>query len=215
LNLVTAETDEVSLMSTENDVGDVSDEASVSIQIQSPEDDNEFGFDDPSLYREMEFESPDEVIARTNDMLQTSMEMERQLLSDGELSAIEEETCSDLLEYDAIPPPRIRMTQGSTSSAVEDSSTANNLTSDEESDEEEESPYISTADEETSDEELSRRSEKNQELEQVKEKLDTELENKSNDDKAPNYWRGKALHEKAKHTLAELDLKLKQDQLEK
>ena len=42
---------------------------------------------------------------------------------------------------------------------------------------------------------------------------DAELENKSNDDKAPNYWRGKALHEKAKRTLAELDLKLKQDQL--
>ena len=52
----------------------------------------------------------------------------------------------------------------------------------------------------------------------IKDKLsvamsDAELENKSNDDKAPNYWRGKALHEKAKHTLAELDLKLKQDQL--
>ena len=42
---------------------------------------------------------------------------------------------------------------------------------------------------------------------------DAELENKSNDDKAPNYWRGKALHEKAKRALAELDLKLKQDQL--
>ena len=27
---------------------------------------------------------------------------------------------------------------------------------------------------------------------------DAELENKSNDDKAPNYWREKALHEKAK-----------------
>ena len=39
-----------------------------------------------------------------------------------------------------------------------------------------------------------------------------EQENKSND-KAPNYWRGKALHEKEKRTLAELDLKLKQDQL--
>ena len=42
---------------------------------------------------------------------------------------------------------------------------------------------------------------------------DAELENKSNDDKAPNYWREKALHEKAKRELAELDLKLKQDQL--
>ena len=40
-----------------------------------------------------------------------------------------------------------------------------------------------------------------------------EQENKSNDDKAPNYWREKALHEKEKRTLAELDLKLKQDQL--
>ena len=52
----------------------------------------------------------------------------------------------------------------------------------------------------------------------IKDKLsvamsDAELENKSNNDKAPNYWRGKALHEKAKRTLAELDLKLKQDQL--
>ena len=42
---------------------------------------------------------------------------------------------------------------------------------------------------------------------------DAELENKSNDDKAPNYWREKALHEKAKRELAELDLKLKQEQL--
>ena len=42
---------------------------------------------------------------------------------------------------------------------------------------------------------------------------DAELDNKSNDDKAPNYWREKALHEKAKRELAELDLKLKQDQL--
>ena len=42
---------------------------------------------------------------------------------------------------------------------------------------------------------------------------DAELDNKSNNDKAPNYWRGKALHEKAKRALAELDLKLKQDQL--
>ena len=40
-----------------------------------------------------------------------------------------------------------------------------------------------------------------------------ELENKSNDDKAPNYWREKALHEKAKRELTELDLKLRQDQL--
>ena len=52
----------------------------------------------------------------------------------------------------------------------------------------------------------------------IKDKLrvamsDAELENKSNDDKAPNYWREKALHEKAKRELAELDLKLKQDQL--
>jgi len=42
---------------------------------------------------------------------------------------------------------------------------------------------------------------------------DAELENKSNDDKAPNYWREKALHEKAKREPAELDLKLKQEQL--
>ena len=47
---------------------------------------------------------------------------------------------------------------------------------------------------------------------------DAELENKSNDDKAPNYWREKALHEKALHEKAkrepaELDLKLKQEQL--
>ena len=42
---------------------------------------------------------------------------------------------------------------------------------------------------------------------------DAELDNKSNDDKAPIYWREKALHEKAKRELAELDLKLKQDQL--
>ena len=40
-----------------------------------------------------------------------------------------------------------------------------------------------------------------------------ELDNKSNDDKAPIYWREKALHEKAKRELAELDLKLKHDQL--
>ena len=42
---------------------------------------------------------------------------------------------------------------------------------------------------------------------------DAELDNKSNYDKAPNYWREKALHEKAKRELAELDLKLKNDQL--
>ena len=42
---------------------------------------------------------------------------------------------------------------------------------------------------------------------------DAELENKSNDDKAPNYWREKALHEKAEREPAELDLKLKQEQL--
>ena len=35
---------------------------------------------------------------------------------------------------------------------------------------------------------------------------DAELDNKSNDDKVPNYWREKALHEKAKRELAELDL---------
>jgi len=42
---------------------------------------------------------------------------------------------------------------------------------------------------------------------------DAELDNKSNNNKAPNYWIEKALHEKAKRELAELDLKLKQDQL--
>ena len=42
---------------------------------------------------------------------------------------------------------------------------------------------------------------------------DAELDNKSNEEKAPNYWAEKALHEKAKRELAELDLKLKQDQL--
>ena len=42
---------------------------------------------------------------------------------------------------------------------------------------------------------------------------DAELDNKSNDDKAPNYWSERALHEKAKRELAELDLKLKNDQL--
>ena len=36
---------------------------------------------------------------------------------------------------------------------------------------------------------------------------DAELNNKSNNDKAPNYWREKALHEKGKRELAELDLK--------
>ena len=40
-----------------------------------------------------------------------------------------------------------------------------------------------------------------------------ELDNRSNDDKAPNYWREKALHEKAKREFVELDLKLKSDQL--
>ena len=34
---------------------------------------------------------------------------------------------------------------------------------------------------------------------------DAELDNKSNDEKAPNYWKEKALHEKAKRELA-LDL---------
>jgi len=42
---------------------------------------------------------------------------------------------------------------------------------------------------------------------------DAELDNKSNDDKAPNYWNEKALHEKAKRELAELDLKLKSNQV--
>ena len=42
---------------------------------------------------------------------------------------------------------------------------------------------------------------------------DAELDNKSNDEKAPNYWSERALHEKAKRELAELDLKLKSDQL--
>ena len=42
---------------------------------------------------------------------------------------------------------------------------------------------------------------------------DRELDNKSNDDKAPNYWSERALHEKAKRELAELDLKLKSDHL--
>ena len=38
---------------------------------------------------------------------------------------------------------------------------------------------------------------------------DTELDNKSNKEKAPNYWSEKVLHEKAKRELAEFDLKLK------
>jgi hypothetical protein len=42
---------------------------------------------------------------------------------------------------------------------------------------------------------------------------DGELDNKSNDDKAPNYWNKKALHEKTKRELAELDLKLKSNQV--
>ena len=42
---------------------------------------------------------------------------------------------------------------------------------------------------------------------------DAELDNKSNDNKAPNYWAEKALHEKAKRELAELDLKLKSNQV--
>ena len=47
---------------------------------------------------------------------------------------------------------------------------------------------------------------------------DAELDNKSNNNKAPNYWSEKALHEKelhekAKRELAELDLKLKSNQV--
>jgi len=42
---------------------------------------------------------------------------------------------------------------------------------------------------------------------------DAELDSKSNNDKAPNYWSKKALHEKAKRELAELDLKLKSNQV--
>ena len=42
---------------------------------------------------------------------------------------------------------------------------------------------------------------------------DAELDSKSKDDKAPNYWNEKALHEKAKRELAELDLKLKSNQV--
>ena len=45
------------------------------------------------------------------------------------------------------------------------------------------------------------------------EMCDAELDNKSNNEKAPNYWKEKALHERAKRELAELDLKLKHDQL--
>ena len=43
--------------------------------------------------------------------------------------------------------------------------------------------------------------------------LDAELDNKSNNDKVPNYWSEKTLHEKAKRELAELDLKLKINQV--
>ena len=42
---------------------------------------------------------------------------------------------------------------------------------------------------------------------------DAELDNKSNEEEVSNYWAEKALYEKAKRELAELDLKLKQDQL--
>ena len=42
---------------------------------------------------------------------------------------------------------------------------------------------------------------------------DAELDNKSNNGNAPNYWSERALHEKAKRELVELDLKLKHDQL--
>ena len=42
---------------------------------------------------------------------------------------------------------------------------------------------------------------------------DAELDNKSNNAKAPNYWSERALHEKAKRELAELDLKLKSNQV--
>ena len=41
----------------------------------------------------------------------------------------------------------------------------------------------------------------------------TELDNKSNNGKASNYWSERVLHEKAKRELAELDLKLKNVQL--
>ena len=39
------------------------------------------------------------------------------------------------------------------------------------------------------------------------------LDNKFNNDKATKYWNEKALHEKAKRELAELDLKLKSNQV--
>jgi hypothetical protein len=42
---------------------------------------------------------------------------------------------------------------------------------------------------------------------------DAELDNSSTNNKAPNYWAEKALHEKAKRELAELDLKLKSNQV--
>ena len=45
------------------------------------------------------------------------------------------------------------------------------------------------------------------------EMCDAELDNKSANKNAPNYWSERALHEKAKRELAELDLKLKHDQL--
>ena len=42
---------------------------------------------------------------------------------------------------------------------------------------------------------------------------DAELDNKQNNDKVPNYSSEKALHENAKRELAELDLKLKVNQV--
>ena len=42
---------------------------------------------------------------------------------------------------------------------------------------------------------------------------DAELDNKSNTDQAPNYWTEKALYEKAKRELVELDLNLKSNQV--
>ena len=42
---------------------------------------------------------------------------------------------------------------------------------------------------------------------------DAELDHKSNNDKAQNYWSEKVLYEKAKRELAELDLKLKSNQV--
>ena len=42
---------------------------------------------------------------------------------------------------------------------------------------------------------------------------DAELNNKSANNNAPNYWSERTLHEKAKRELTELDLKLKNDQL--